>query len=38
MQVIRALRHEFGAILFDVQGFAHPRRCGIASHLAIQLD
>jgi len=38
MQAIRALRHEFGAIFFDGQGFAHPRRCGIASHLAIQLD
>jgi len=38
IQAIRALRHEFGAILFDGQGFAHPRRCGIASHLAIQLD
>ncbi len=37
-QAIRALRHEFGAILFDGQGFAHPRRCGIASHLAIELD
>jgi len=38
VQALRALRHEFGAILFDGQGFAHPRRCGIASHLAIQLD
>ncbi|MGD0253396.1 MAG: endonuclease V [Verrucomicrobiota bacterium] len=38
LQAVRALRHEFGAILFDGQGFAHPRRCGIASHLAIQLD
>ena len=38
MQAIRALKHEFGAILFDGQGFAHPRRCGIASHLAIELD
>jgi len=38
MQALHALRHEFGAILFDGQGFAHPRRCGIASHLAIQLD
>ena len=37
-QAIRSLEHEFGAILFDGQGFAHPRRCGIASHLAIQLD
>ncbi len=37
-QAIRALNHEFGAILFDGQGFAHPRRCGIAAHLAIELD
>ena len=37
-QVIRALKHEFGAILFDGQGYAHPRRCGIATHLAIELD
>jgi deoxyribonuclease V len=36
-QAIRALKHEFGAILFDGQGFAHPRRCGIAAHLAIEL-
>ncbi len=38
LQAIRALKHEFGAILFDGHGFAHPRRCGIASHLAIELD
>ena len=37
-QAIGALKHEFGAILFDGQGFAHPRRCGIATHLAIELD
>ena len=37
-QAICALKHEFGAILFDGQGFAHPRRCGIATHLAIELD
>ncbi len=37
-QAIRALKHEFGAILFDGQGGAHPRRCGIAAHLAIELD
>jgi deoxyribonuclease V len=37
-QAIRALKREFGAILFDGQGFAHPRRCGIATHLAIELD
>jgi deoxyribonuclease V len=38
LQVVRSLKHEFGAILFDGHGFAHPRRCGIASHLAIELD
>ena len=38
MAAVRALQHEFGVILFDGQGFAHPRRCGIASHLAIQMD
>jgi deoxyribonuclease V len=37
-QAIAALKHKFGAVLFDGQGFAHPRRCGIASHLAIELD
>jgi deoxyribonuclease V len=37
-QAIGALRHEFGAVLFDGQGFAHPRHCGIAAHLAIELD
>jgi deoxyribonuclease V len=37
-QAIRALKHEFGTILFDGQGFAHPRRCGIAAHLAVELD
>ena len=30
-QAIGALKHESGAILFDGQGFAHPRRCGIAT-------
>jgi len=38
LRAVCALRHEFGVILFDGQGFAHPRRCGIASHLAIHLD
>jgi len=37
-QALGALKHEFGAIMFDGQGFAHPRRCGIAAHLAIELD
>jgi deoxyribonuclease V len=37
-QAIGSLKHEFGAILFDGQGYAHPRRCGIAAHIAIELD
>jgi len=37
-QALRALKHGFGAILFDGQGFAHPRRCGLAAHVAIELD
>jgi deoxyribonuclease V len=30
-EAIELLKHEFGAILFDGQGYAHPRRCGIAA-------
>jgi deoxyribonuclease V len=38
LQAIRSLRHEFGVICFDGQGYAHPRRCGFASHMSIVLD
>jgi deoxyribonuclease V len=38
LAAIRALRHPFGAILFDGMGAAHPRRCGIATQLAVTLD
>jgi deoxyribonuclease V len=34
---IEALTHRFGAVLFDGQGYAHPRRCGLAAHLSITL-
>ena len=37
LQAIRSLRHEFGVICFDGQGYAHPRRCGLASHMSIVL-
>lgn len=37
-KAIGGLKHEFGAILFDGQGFAHPRRCGVAAHMAIELN
>ena len=38
LQALRALRHEFGVICFDGHGYAHPRRCGFASHMSIVLD
>jgi deoxyribonuclease V len=34
---LRALKHSFGVVCFDGQGYAHPRRCGLASHMAITL-
>ena len=37
LQAIRALKHEFGVVCFDGQGYAHPRRCGLASHMSILL-
>lgn len=38
LDAIAKLRHEWGVICFDGQGYAHPRRCGLAAHLSIQLD
>jgi deoxyribonuclease V len=38
LDAIRKLNHEWGAICFDAHGYAHPRRCGLASHLSITLD
>jgi deoxyribonuclease V len=38
IDAIRSLRHEFGAVCFDGHGYAHPRRCGLASHVSITLD
>ena len=38
LQAVRSLTHEFGVICFDGQGYAHPRRCGFASHMSIVLD
>ena len=31
------LKHPFGVVCFDGQGFAHPRRCGLATHIAVTL-
>jgi deoxyribonuclease V len=38
LEAIGKLRHSFGAICFDGQGYAHPRRCGLAAHVAVTLD
>jgi deoxyribonuclease V len=38
LQAMRALKHPFGVVCFDGQGYAHPRRCGFASHMSIVLD
>jgi deoxyribonuclease V len=35
---IRALKHPFGVVCFDGHGYAHPRRCGYASHVSVELD
>lgn len=36
--VIARLTHPFGVITFDGHGMAHPRRCGVASHVGVRLD
>lgn len=38
LRALAGLRHGFGAILLDGQGYAHPRRCGVASYVAVMLD
>jgi len=38
LEALARLRHPFGAVLFDGHGYAHPRRCGVASYLAVKLD
>jgi deoxyribonuclease V len=37
LAAVRKLKHPFGIICFDGQGYAHPRRCGLAVHLSILL-
>jgi deoxyribonuclease V len=38
LAAIGTLKHPFGAVCFDGQGYAHPRRCGLASHMGVTLD
>jgi deoxyribonuclease V len=35
---IGKLRHPYDVLCFDGQGIAHPRRCGLATHVGVQLD
>ncbi len=35
---IAGLKHEWDIICFDGQGMAHPRGCGLATHLGVTLD
>ncbi len=38
LDAIGRLQHHWGVICFDGQGIAHPRRCGLATHMAVLLD
>jgi deoxyribonuclease V len=38
MDAIGKLKHDWGVICLDGQGYAHPRRCGLAAHISILLD
>ena len=38
LDAIVKLKHAWEVICFDGQGYAHPRRCGLATHLGVMLD
>ena len=38
LAVLEKLKTAYGVILFDGQGMAHPRRCGLATHVGVTLD
>jgi deoxyribonuclease V len=38
LDAIAKLTNEWGVICFDGHGYAHPRRCGLATHLSVTLD
>jgi len=37
-EAIALQKHLEGKVIFDGQGIAHPRRCGLASHIGLLLD
>jgi deoxyribonuclease V len=38
MDAIGKLKHSWEVICFDGQGIAHPRKCGLATHMGVTLD
>lgn len=38
LEAVGKLHHPWQVICFDGQGYAHPRRCGLAAHMSILLD
>jgi deoxyribonuclease V len=38
IEAVGKLKRPFGVICFDAQGVAHPRRCGLATHVGIEID
>jgi deoxyribonuclease V len=38
LEAIRKLTSPWDVVCFDGQGYAHPRRCGLASHMSILLN
>ena len=37
LSALGKLTHDYGVVCFDGQGYAHPRRCGLAVHMAVTL-
>ncbi len=37
-EAIGKLKTKFDAVLFDGQGIAHPRACGLATHMGVELN
>lgn len=38
LEALSRLKSDWGVACFDGQGIAHPRRCGLATHLGVTLD
>jgi deoxyribonuclease V len=38
LDAIGRLKHPWDVICFDGQGIAHPRKCGLATHMGVTLD